>query len=610
MIELCVVLVAGFWTETKPQDFIDGQYDPLLYVSRRLQVEGMNPADSGAVEFYARFDANRDGYYDLTGAEEMGEYVKIFFGSPTGYSDANVRLFPISSGGNCDMADLNLDGWPELIHSGYLMNQCYIYWGSQTAEGPDPDNFTCLPQKCAEDVFVYDLDKDTYLDVILGDDGYPALLRVYWGGPGGYSPSVVSTLSVGNGIPHNLEVVDLNKDGYPDIVFPQYAFPSSSGLSILWGDGDRDLNNNLLWNDTLGWDLFYVHGLTLSDFNNDNWIDIVLTSCHPDASRPKTAVYFSDNGSFSRSSRLILTLGPAYGGSSAWDLNHDGWLDLVLFRGADLSMPLLILLNKGSPPYFVNADTAQCGLWEKCSGGFIYDFNRDGKTDIFANSAQIQNDYVYWGVQPTGTYDSVQTLSVNNDHHGGFRECGNVYDRSPTAWYESGVFSSANLQSEAVISWIAWDSVQISSVVRMYIRTRRDGSSPWTDWREVSNGETVSESPYFPARDIQYRAEFVWQNPAWLPWLERVEIQTAPLYEDLSEEAKSEQLRFGSGKGLVWVSWPGKQAEVSLYSADGRMQGQGSLQKGRLEFRGLNAGVYYLWIEASDGLIKEKVLVR
>ncbi|MEO0181747.1 MAG: T9SS type A sorting domain-containing protein [candidate division WOR-3 bacterium] len=611
MLELCMALVAGSWTETRPQDFMDGWYDPLLYVSRRLQVEGVNPADSGAVEFYPRFDANRDGYYDLVGSDGNGPYIRLFLGSPTGYSNTNVRLFPITSGGACDMADLNLDGWPELIHSGYKMHECRIYWGSQAAGGPDPTNYTTLPHDSAEAVFVNDLDRDTYLDIILAESEAGGRIRVYWGSSGGYNPGLVSYRDDLYAYGHNIEVADLNKDMYEDVVLVRREDPLW-GLSILWGDGDRDLQNNLVWFDWVGNNTEFIpHGLTLGDFNKDSWIDIVVTSC--DYSFPaEAAVYFSDNGSFSPSNRLILHPSHSYGGSSAWDVNGDGWLDIVCFRGGGggWNAPLLLYINKGTPPYFSDDDTVRVGYSAQHSGGFLGDFNWDGKADIFANVRELAYDYVYWGVQPTGAYDSVQILSVTYDHHGGFRECGNIYDRSPMAWYESGIFSEPLLQSEARLSWIAWDSTQIGSEVRMYIRTRWDGSSPWTNWREVSNGETVSESPYFPARDIQYRAEFRWRNPSWLPWLEKVELTSLPLSEDEAISGSEGVLRFGSGNGFIWVSWPKNQADVSLYSADGRRIALKSLHEGRAEFRGLRAGVYFIKLNFQEGHLTEKIIVR
>lgn len=615
---MLMFLMGAFYLETTPSDFRDGYWDPLIYVSRRLQVESANPADSGAVEIYPRFDANRDGYYDLLSSDAMNPSggVRLWFGSATGYSLSNFRLFPTDSGGNCDMADLNLDGWPELIHSGWgdgSGGYCSIYWGSGAAGGPDPANRTQLPNGKAEAVFVYDLDKDSYLDILLaGDNG---TLYVYWGSSSGYSAGDRSTRSLAT-VGHNIEVADLNKDGWPDVVLATgTAFAAE--VTVLWGDATpRDLSNNPTWSHIDG--SGYAHGITLGDFNRDGWIDIARSGYGPlFLGPPPNKVYFSNSGAFSSGNSISLNVGHCYGGSAACDFNNDGWLDLVFFRGkpgSGTQFQLKMYPNRGTSPYFADADSILFGPPAWYTGGFIWDFNRDGKPEIFANNGcgYGLSSYVFWGVRLIGAsvvYDSIQSLSVVDDHHGGFRECGNVYDRSSYAWYESGIFSHANLQREAVLSWVSWDSAQVGARVTMYIRTRWDPVSPWSAWRQVANGELVNESPYFPARDIQYQARFNWENPVFMPWLERVTLETQALSAEEASGDVPGKLTFGSGKGFVWVSWPGGKRDVSLYSADGRKVGEGQLGQEKLEFRGLAPAIYYLFVRGNC-LVREKLLVR
>ncbi|TET78571.1 VCBS repeat-containing protein, partial [candidate division TA06 bacterium] len=121
---LCVLLVAvsaeGLWIDTHYSDFMEGIYDAEIYVSRRLQQE-ISPSDSGCIEYHAKFDVNNDGWYDLVSSDKSGPSVKIWLGSSSGYSQSNSLTYPITSGGNCDISDLNLDGYPELIHSGLIM---------------------------------------------------------------------------------------------------------------------------------------------------------------------------------------------------------------------------------------------------------------------------------------------------------------------------------------------------------------------------------------------------------------------------------------------------------------------------------------------------------
>ncbi len=612
---MLMFLTGAFYLETTPADFRDGQWDPLIYVSRRLQVESANPSDSGAVEIYPRFDANRDGYYDLMSAFATGGasgYIRIWFGSATGYSSGNYWQAQSDSGGNMDMADLNLDGWPELIHSGWGNDggRCIIYWGSPT--GYSASDTTKLPNGNAEAVYVYDLDKDSYLDILLaGDNG---TFYAYWGSSSGYSSGNVSTRSL-NTVGHNIEVADLNKDGWPDVVLPTGGALITT-TTILWGDATpRNLGDNPTWSDnseTWG----YCHGITLGDFNRDGWIDILRSRYNRTFTAHTARIYWSNNGTFSSSNYTGINPGDCYGGSAAYDFNNDGWLDIVFFRGiAGEGTPFQLKMypNTGVSPYFRDQDSIPFGPSAYYTGGFIWDFNRDGKPEIFANNGcgWGLESYVLWGVRLVGTsvlIDSTRALPVTDDHHGGFRECGNVYDRSSYAWYESGVFSHANPQREAILSWVSWDNLDVGAQVTMYIRTRWDPVSPWSAWRQVSNGELVNESPYFPARDIQYQARFNWENPAWLPWLERVQLETQALAVEESSGSDASKLTFGSGKGLVWVSWPGHDGDVSLYSADGRRLGLQALINGKAEFTGLSSGVYYIFISGEMPLALKVIL--
>jgi len=124
------------WTESNWQDFIDGEIDPSLYVSRRAQYE----PDSGCVEFFARFDVDNNGFYDLGCSDDSGPYLRLYRGTPFGYFADSVLLYPVPAAGNIDLADLNLDGWAELIHSGWNTGYATIYWGTPTGPSSMPNS--------------------------------------------------------------------------------------------------------------------------------------------------------------------------------------------------------------------------------------------------------------------------------------------------------------------------------------------------------------------------------------------------------------------------------------------------------------------------------------
>lgn len=114
VVTLALVVITGAasaltWRETSRGDFSDGQFQSNLYASFR---------DGGTVEFVPRFDLNNDGWMDLVCSEGYGDHVYIYFGDSTGFSPNRSRGYPVPGGAACDIADLNCDGYPDLVHMG------------------------------------------------------------------------------------------------------------------------------------------------------------------------------------------------------------------------------------------------------------------------------------------------------------------------------------------------------------------------------------------------------------------------------------------------------------------------------------------------------------
>jgi hypothetical protein len=299
------------WCETSHSDFADGIVDPQMYVSRRAQLE----LDSGCVEFFARFDVNNDGYYDLVSSSFNGPNLRLWLGDSVRYGLHRVINYAISSGGSADLADLNMDGYAELVHSGF-QSHCSVFWGS--ASGPLPDSETQLPNGNAEDVYVYDLDKDGFLDIVLGGD-YGSMY-IYWGSPQGYSVANRTVVPLGNSLVFNIEIADFDKDGWGDIAFEQYG---SDNPIIYWGPG-RTYRSIVRLPNCGG----SPHGISVADLDKNGWLDLVYTT---GGSGTRACVYWGSPTGFSSVSRTWLQPGNCYGGSSIADFDGDGWLDILFW---------------------------------------------------------------------------------------------------------------------------------------------------------------------------------------------------------------------------------------------------------------------------------------
>jgi hypothetical protein len=504
---LLAVLLGGAWgltwVETSAADFGDGTPDNGLYASHR---------DGGAVEFGARFDLNNDGYIDLVCPDDSGPYLRVYFGSATGYDSANSRYYPISGGGGADMADLNTDGFPELIHSGWHSRVMTIYWG--TDSGPSPTDTTQLATagEC-EAVYAFDLDRDTYLDLICGTD--TSTVTIFWGSAAGYSSSDTSIVALDGRIGQNLEIADFDQDGWADIA--AVSWTRNANPVIYWGPGRRA--REVVWLRTADGK---SHGVTTADFDRDGWLDLVYTSYD---NGTMAFIYYGSETGFSPLRRELVFPGQSFGGTVATYWDGDSALDLVFFRGEYRGSPNwvpTVYFNQPAESLHFNethrANIGSTGF--NASGGLIADFNRDGVKDVFIDGYR-ENDhsYVLWGPSWTST----TPLPSSKSHHGVAREVGGVYDRQFKESYVSSVFYAGDTARWRSVTWL--DSTPGNSSIEMEVHT---GNTPepgpeWQEWRTFAKGDTIPV--WWMSSHVQYRVTCRYDNPAVLPVLKEVRIE-------------------------------------------------------------------------------------
>jgi hypothetical protein len=122
---------------------------------------------------------------------------------------------------------------------------------------------------------------------------------------------------------------------------------------------------------------------------------------------------------------------------------------------------------------------------------------------------------------------------VNDDHHGMFREIGNVYTRAYAEQYLSSVFNAGEVVDWGMFEWD--DSIPPGTDISMFVRSGNTSvpDSLWSDWNSIGNGVNIPDM--LDAQYLQYQTKFTQVNPAYQPVLYEVRIQYGPYMQILVE---------------------------------------------------------------------------
>ncbi len=196
-----------------------------------------SPIGSGAR--LATCDIDGDGLRDIIVTDSQRAFVVRSLGGGLFAEPAALETGPARSLRSLDCADLNNDGFPEIIVGGFSQNPNASLFGSSVmvymndGAGAFATPIAVQARQFIRDLKAHDIDGDGARDLVLGtDDGFIDILK--GDGLGGFTAA--NSININNTV-LRIQIADFTEDGRPDIAvigsLPLSSFGSQSPAASL-----------------------------------------------------------------------------------------------------------------------------------------------------------------------------------------------------------------------------------------------------------------------------------------------------------------------------------------------------------------------------------------
>lgn len=400
----------------------------------------------GQIRFINWFDLNTDGYPEIVAVNDHDHYETtdgfVYYNIPgrgfkslmppvpeltPGFqilkwmeeSSGTIGRLPSVGGGRTLVADLNRDGYPEILFTNFVHGwssnhfPVYLYWGGE--KGYSNTRLSYLPTLTASGLAAADLNSDGRMDIVVANAGreYIAQMNagnnagvfmgknrtsgkidpeegtsyIYWQQPFGFSVDKRSEIPTKYAL--DGEIADMNADGYPDVVFLQGGNPGS--IRIFYGKiGGIDITKFIDLKALAPVYSDISKKICIADLDHNGWPDIFV----PSDGDSSEIFWNSPKGPDQIKTERIPARNAVT--AAARDLNHDGYNDLVVVNHIGDSF---IYWGSGNGFSVKNLTSLPTN---GATGVAIADLDNNGFNDIaFSNSLKGKSfdtpSYIYWG---------------------------------------------------------------------------------------------------------------------------------------------------------------------------------------------------------------------
>lgn len=449
----------------------------------------------------------------------------IYWGGPNGYSPNRMQEVPSWCAVDSVYADLNDDGWAELVVCNNSENSLHLDPGFHVHHfGPDgfePSKTFQLPTELGWGAVCADFDRDGYLDIIAVANHWKDL-KIFHGGPDGFQRSEL--IPLGNrGSARWILAVDLNQNGWLDIVVP--LINADRTLILHGGPEGFSMKRHS--------ELAVFHGncARTADLTGNGYPDLIIGSHVETPSNGELTphnphhsyihIYWNSPEGISENNKTILKADAAVSIAIA-DFNNDGWLDIFVnnyHNGRERDIHSILYWNRQGQ--FRELDR-ELIFTHSASGCIAADFNEDGYIDLAVANHKVDGDHLgfstVWWNGPDG-FDRRHTtdLPTAGPHGMTAIEPGNQLDRGPEEYYTSEPFQ---VKEDSILEGLDWTGelppkTWVHTKIRSASTLQGIKSAPWQE----PSGQNLKAGTW-----IQYQLALGAVNSLRTPRITRVTV--------------------------------------------------------------------------------------